>query len=277
MSKSIRPFAGRSPLTGNGYRRGGCRPIDLQYAIFHTSDVTDAALAEAPDAAVLRAELRLQVLQEVTQIGLRVARALERLTLAAADAVDAPAAPDAAEAPAGRAPSPVTIAFDAAAALDRISRSVRLTVALEARAEEQLRALLAGEAAKVEARRVAARNREHDESVAQSRHHRSEVERLVIEAAEREAEDEEALDGVLEALEERLDQDEAYWDLDDMPLREAVERLCADLELTPDWSLWEEEGWPPKPPFSRFRFSIWSRPSRRPLRQFDTASPHRRE
>jgi hypothetical protein len=95
----------------------------------------------------------------------------------------------------------------------------------------------------------------------------------VIEAAEREAEDEEALDGMLEALEERLDQDEAYWDLDDMPVREAVERLCVDLELNPDWSRWDGEGWPPKPPFSRFRFSIWSRPSRTPLRQFDQPSP----
>jgi hypothetical protein len=239
----------------------------------------DATLAEAPNPAILRAELRLQVLQEVVQIGMRVARALERLTLAAADAVDAPAAPDAAEAPDSRAPSPVTIAFGASAALDRISRSVRLTVALEARAEEQLRALLAGEAHKAEARRVAARDRAHAEAVAQSSHHRHEVERLVHEAAEREAEDEEALDSILEALEERLDHDEAYWDLDDMPVREAVERLCADLELTPDWSRWENEGWTPQaPPFSRFKFSIWSRPSRTPLRPFnDVPLAHRRE
>lgn len=225
----------------------------------------DAALAEAPDPAVLRAELRLQVLQEVVQIGLRVTRALERLALAAADAVDPAAAPDAAEAPAGRAPSSAAIAFGASAALDRTMRSVRLSVALEARAEEQLRAVLAGEAAKAEARRVADRKREAAEAEAESTAHRRTIERLVIEAAEREAEDDDDLGGVMEALEERLDEDEAYEDLDLMPVREAVERLCADLELDPDWSLWDGEGWPPKPPFSRLKFSIWASPSRQPL------------
>jgi hypothetical protein len=88
----------------------------------------------------------------------------------------------------------------------------------------------------------------------------------------------------MEALEERLEEDEAYWDLDRMPLREAVERLCADLELTPDWSQWDGEGWPPKPPFSRPRFSMWTRPSRTPLLACDDGAPqiggvltHRRE
>ncbi|HEY1928185.1 MAG TPA: hypothetical protein VGG92_12035 [Caulobacteraceae bacterium] len=236
----------------------------------------DAALAEAPDPAVLRAELRLQVLQEVVQIGMRVARALERVTLAAAEAVDPAATPDAAEAPDSRAPSPVTIAFGASAALDRISRSVRLTVALEARAEEQLRALLAGEAAEVEARRVAQRKRAADEAAAQSRRRRDTVEVLVVEAAEREVEDEGALWGVMGALEQRLDEDEAYQDLEQAPLRETVERLCIDLELTPDWSLWEGEGWTPRPPFSRPRFSPWSHPSRTPLRPCETASPNAR-
>ncbi|HWE98948.1 MAG TPA: hypothetical protein VG248_04045, partial [Caulobacteraceae bacterium] len=46
----------------------------------------------------------------------------------------------------------------------------------------------------------------------------------------------------------------------------------ADLELTPDWSRWEGEGWAPEAPFSRSRFSIWARPSRTPLRPHDTCS-----
>jgi hypothetical protein len=229
------------------------------------------------------------VLQEVVQIGMRVARALERQALAAADAVDpaaAPdateavdpaAAPDAAEAPDSRASSPVTIAFGASAALDRISRSVRLTVALEARAEEQLRALRAGVAADLEARRFTTRKRAADEAAWQSQDRRNTVELLVWEAAEREIEDEKTLDGVLEALDERLDDDEAYFDLKRAPLREIVERLCADLELNPDWSLWEGEGWAPRPPFSRSRLSIWARPSRTPLRPRTDLPPHRRE
>jgi hypothetical protein len=108
----------------------------------------------------------------------------------------------------------------------------------------------------------------------------------VLEAAEREIDDEEALNDVLEALEERLDDDEAYQDLGQAPLRETVERLCADLQLTPDWSQWDGEAWTPAPPFSRPKTSIWARPSRTPLRPYDeasqpaevrTPSAHRRE
>jgi hypothetical protein len=236
----------------------------------------DDALAEPLDPAVLRAERRLRMLEELAQIGMNLARALERQALAAADPVDPaePAAPDAAEASASRAPTPNTPAGDPSVAFARISRAIRLTLALEARTDEQLRALRAGVAAEVEAQRVAARNRAAGEATAHSQARRDEVERLVWEAAEREVENLEALDSVLEALEERLNDDEAYFHLERAPLRETVERLCADLELTPDWSLWEGEGWTPEAPFSRSRFSIWSRPSRRPLRPFDRATPN---
>jgi hypothetical protein len=242
---------------------------------------SDAALAEATDTAVLRAERRLRMLEKLAQLEMELAEALQRQAIAAADPTP-PAEPDAAEA-SGPGAAPGT-AGDLSAAFARIARSLRLTLALQARAEEQLRALLAGEAAKVEVRRAEAKRRAAEEERARSDRHRNEVERLVGEAAEREAEDEAALDGVLEALEQRLEQDDAYWDLDQMPLREAVERLCADLELTPDWSRWEGEGWTPKPPFSRFRFSPWARPSRTPLRSCDDGAPqigavltHRRE
>jgi hypothetical protein len=239
----------------------------------------DAASAEAPDPAVLRAERRLRILEKLAQMEMELAEALQRQAIAAANPTP-PAEPDAA---AGRGAAPQT-ADDLSAAFARIARSLRLTLALQARAEEQLRALLAGEAAKVEVRRAEASRREAEEAGARSDRHRNEVERLVREAAEREVEDEAALEGVLEALEERLDDDEAYWDLDRMTLREAVERLCGDLELAPDWSLWEGGGWTPEPPFSRSRFSIWARPSRTPLRPYhdaavQTGAPatHRRE
>jgi hypothetical protein len=241
----------------------------------------DAALAEATDPAVLRAERRLRMLEKLAQLEMELAEALQRQAIAAANPVE-PARPDdaAASAP-GAAPQ---TAGDLSAGFARIARSLRLTLALQARAEEQLRALLAGEAAKVEVRRVEASRREAQQARARSDRHRNEVERLVLEAAEREVEDLEALDGVLKALEERLADDEAYRDLDRMPLREVVERLCADLELTPDWSRWEGEGWTPEAPFSRARFSIWARPSRTPLRPFGDGAPqigavlaHRRE
>jgi hypothetical protein len=233
-----------------------------------------AAFAEATDPAVLRAERRLRMLEKLAQMEMELAEALQRQAIAAANPTP-PAEPDAGAASApGAAPDTVD---DLSAAFARIARSLRLTLALQARAEEQLRALLAGEAAKVEARRFTARKRALDEAAAQSRDRRDTVERLVWEAAEREVEDEEALKGVLEALEERLDDDDAYWNIGRLPLRETVERLCADLELNPDWSRWEGEGWTPQAPFSRSRFSIWSRPSRTPLRPYEDLRAHRRE
>ena len=236
------------------------RSIDLQNAILHTSHVTDADPAEAPDPAIARAERRLRLLEELAEIGMDLARDLRR---------EAPAAAEPEEAAAAQTPA----RGDPAAAFARLSRAIRLTLALEARTDEQLKALRAGVAAECEARRVQARDRAAAEAEARGKAHRDAVERLVLEAAEREVEDDASLGVVLEALEERLEEDDAYWDLDQMPLREAVERLCADLELTPDWSLWDGEGWPPKPPFSRSRFSPWVRPSRRPLRDLDDGAP----
>jgi hypothetical protein len=230
----------------------------------------DAAPAEAPDPAVLRAERRLQLLQELTEIGMNLARALERQALAAADPVDPtdPASPDAAEASASRA---VTTP-DPSVAFARISRAVRLTLALEARTDEALRALRAGVAAECEVRRDQARRRAMTGAVERNKARRDTVERLVIEAAEREIEDDAALCGVFEALEERLDDDAVYFHLDRLPLRETVEQLCADLQLTPDWSRWEGEGWTPDPPFHRPAASIWRHPSRKPLRSLDESS-----
>ena len=233
--------------------------------------MTDAtAPAEATDPAVLRAEQRLQLLERLVQLEMELAEALQRQAIAAANPAE-PTEPDAAAACApGAAPK---TAGDLSAAFARIARSLRLTLALQARAEEQLRALLAGEAAKVEVRCAEASYRAAEEARVRSDHHRNEVERLVSEAAEREVEDLDALNGVLRALDERLHEDDAYWDLDQLPLRETVERLCADLELTPDWSRWEGEGWTPTPPFTRSRFSLWGRPSRTPLSSCDHGAP----
>ena len=39
-----------------------------------------------------------------------------------------------------------------------------------------------------------------------------------------------------EAMEERLDEDEAYMELTARPLREVVGQMCADIGLTVDWN-----------------------------------------
>jgi hypothetical protein len=60
-------------------------------------------------------------------------------------------------------------------------------------------------------------------------------------------------DPVVEALNRRLTVDPAGVDFDDLQLRETVMRICADLNIAPDWSRWEAGEWnaieapPPKP------------------------------
>jgi hypothetical protein len=207
----------------------------------------------------------------MAEVVMDLGRFVHRQAKAAAEASE-PTTIEAAKVPANRAPPASPFTTDPSEAIARISRALRLTLALHARNEEALRALRAGIAAECEARRVVADRRAAEDAAKRSRRRRDTVEGLVVEAAEREVEDEEALWNIMRALEERLDEDGAYQDLEIAPLREIVERLCADLELTPDWSRWEGEGWGPDSLFSRSRFSPWGRPSRRPLRPHDTDS-----
>lgn len=58
-------------------------------------------------------------------------------------------------------------------------------------------------------------------------------------------------DPLVEALDRRLTVDPAGVDFDDLQLRETVLRICADLNITPDWSRWQAGDWKgvePAPP-----------------------------
>ena len=96
-------------------------------------DPSAVAEADRLAAAVARAERRLRVLEEIAEIGVRLMRKLE----------DSPV-----EGAASDAPAP-----DPAANFAKLSRAVRLTIDLERRAEEDLRAELAGEVRERERRR----------------------------------------------------------------------------------------------------------------------------
>lgn len=186
-----------------------------------------AAGGEEPDPSVLRAERRLRVLEELTEIGMDLARAL-RPAAAGGAAEDGPSGT------AGRGKS-----RDPADAFGPLSRAIRLTLGLEARTDGELRDLKAGvtraraEAAKA-ARKADAKAREARAGL---------VRDLVVEAAEAEIDDPDELDEACYALDDRLDLDEAAFAAPGRPLREPVERLCAWLALSPDWSRWTGEGW----------------------------------
>jgi len=173
-----------------------------------------AIIAPAPDEA--RTERQLAMLQELAEIGMRLARALEAEALAPAEEP--------------RPPSPFG-GGDLGLMFTRIARAVRQTVALENRvaadrgtAQAQHAAQLASEARTQLSRR------------------KDKLRRIVEQAIEAEAHGSEA-EHLLIDLDERLDDTDDDADFADAPVGEQVARLCADLGVTLDWSLWEDQDW----------------------------------
>jgi hypothetical protein len=202
---------------------------------------------EAPDPSVVRAERRLRLLEELSEIGMELARALKPGVAACEAAADGKAR--------GR---------DPADAFAPLSRAIRLTLALEARTDQELRDLKAGIVMKREAERARTAERPPTTGDRESVY-RETLRRRVYDAIDAEAESEDIANDLYEALDERLDQDEAYFDCERRPLRETVERLCRDLTLSPDWSRWDGEDWIHDGPPDRPRCSLFHTPSPRPL------------
>jgi hypothetical protein len=194
------------------------------------------------DPSVVLAESRIRMLRRLAEIGMELAERTLNTQVAPGK---------------GR---------DPADSYAPISRAIRLTLALEAKTDEELRDLKAGvvRKRKKELKRAAKR---HEAAAAKDAAERAvKVRELVAEAAEFEIADVYEFAQVYHALRERLDEDPAYDDCGVRPLRETVERLCKDLMLSPDWSRWEGEGWTreegaPK----RHRYSIFNQPSARAL------------
>ena len=197
-------------------------------------------------ASVARVEHRLRLLDELAEMAMKMAR---RVTEEAAKAADAAAS------------------FYAADDLAKLSRAVRLTLDLAGRLEETLARLRAGETAV-----RAARRQEHEERASRARNQREttardKVSEQVSMVIYSESESETESSDLLDALAERLSDDIVYIDVEDQPLREAVERLCGDLGLKPDWSRWTDDGWPEPDEFFKTRepWSPFNRVSRKPV------------
>jgi hypothetical protein len=191
------------------------------------------------DAALAKGEWWLRLLEELAESGVALAGEL-------ADDVKA----------GRRRPQ------DAADDYARISAAVREAIAMSMRLEQALRGLSAlracapGDiaAAKAKAAVQAAADaaaETHARAKERLETRKAKVRELVTEVIDREAEDEEDHENLSLALEERLSFDPAYTDIDNLPLRETVERICADLTITPDWSRWEAEDWTPHNPAFR--------------------------
>ena len=233
----------------------------------------------ALDLRVAQAAERVTMLHDLADLGMSLTRATVRHAI---ESMEAPEA-DGAAAPRN----------DPAEIFAKLSRAVRLTITLEAKLDDALVARLAGEIPKPEkprasgaarsARDAAAKDDAANDDISEDENFYAElktgkkgrVRELMVDVIDREIPDPHDCDDIIDALEERLMLDEAYANLDDLPLRDIVERLCADLKLKPDWKRWTGEGWTPNPPFWRPRCSYFTQPSRTCLLT-DDPEPDRR-
>src|SRR5260370_12559761 len=165
------------------------------------------------------------MLAELAEIGMDLARAVRRQALDHAESEQA-------DAPQVDAPDRIG-GGDLALVFSRIARAVRQTVALEAKLAEDRRALHQSEEAE-QAQRAATIARER------KARQKARVKRIVEQAIDAEAEGSDRED-LLGDLDERLEDLDA--DFGQRPMGEIVARICRDLGVSPDMSLWEAEDW----------------------------------
>jgi hypothetical protein len=185
------------------------------FTICSTMSMPSALPADPPltDADPWRAALARQVemLGRLAEAGLEMAMALRDQIVG-----DAAGARDGADA------QEIGLAFS------RVSRAVRLTLALQAKVIEDIRALDSGAAPKAAAPAEARRERV-----------RGVVERAIL-AEHGGGREFERLSRCAERL---IEDEDLYGDLLSRPMSETVHGICRDLGLSPDWTRLVEETW----------------------------------
>jgi hypothetical protein len=180
--------------------------------LFHVRDAKPCCAARrsfagCPQADVrARGEQRMAMLRELAEIGMRLARGVERQA---------------------QEPQEERRAGDLGLVFSRIARAVRQTLALEAKLDEDRRA----------------RHEKAEAERAQARRVRGFMRKIRAgDIAERVLANETDGEALVESLGERL-QDIDDTDFADRPMGEIVAAICRDLGVEPDWSLWQDEPW----------------------------------
>ena len=170
---------------------------------------------DAPPSPSPRAAQRLAMLEELAGIGMELARALKVQALAALE-------PDGAEAPRVTTGDPVAM-------FARVARAVRQTVALETRLERPDRD------SEIE--------RWRDEAMFARRSRKAHIRDIAETILETEA-PESRREWLTEALDARLEADREDDDaFTYVPTGLLVSRICRELGVEPDWSLWADAPW----------------------------------
>jgi len=191
-------------------------------------DPAPTAETEAVDPREARAARRLSELERLSRIGIEMAEALGRRV---ADAVAAGEAVD-----------------GGAAALEfsRLSMAVRRTLALEARFDAEGAALAERLAAERAEKRAQKRDEADRERLVRIGFNTDCVQAAVTQVIDAEVADDadnERGDRLDERLMAHLEDPREEDDIADLPVSALIARICEDLGLSVDWSLWEDEEW----------------------------------
>lgn len=183
-------------------------------------------------AEVVRARHRLEMLDEVAELAMELARAQQRKALQQLE----PAGEEAARAD---APSPGGRERDAMAGFVNAARAVRVTLLLQAKLEAGL-TLRRGELSLERGVRLDAARKAREQAPIVRQAVLTDV---VTEVIEREAGDRGDLERLLEDAEEALDQASYGRDFMSRATGAIVAEICKDLGVTIDWSRWADEDW----------------------------------
>ena len=188
------------------------------------------ALMPEEDPAAVRAERRLALLAEMAQLGMRMLRRLDQT---------------------------LTNDTEAAEAFARISRAVRLTLALEEKTDRFLAELLGGGLRAPQAPASAEYVLDDGERRKWAiREDKADAFDLLVAVSESEGESLESAEKLFDALAETPDQVEASFK-GDQRLAPTIENVCARLGLGPELSSRVAEGWACGYLAARPRFNPW--------------------
>jgi hypothetical protein len=220
--------------------------------MFRMTNPAPNLIEEDDDDAPAWARRHLGMLVEIGDMGMVLARNLVRRVTFETEAAEA-AAPDAP--PPGRGS-----AIDPALSFTRISRAVRLTIALEARMRRDIEAGVFGPAnddgpgrgddndddaslgpIDYEAIRQAIAAPIDHGAIKRSKDH--DIRRAVEETIEATYDDPDEVERLTDALTERLEEDEFFEGRFQWPISETIAMICQDLGLDPDWGRWEKRRW----------------------------------
>ncbi len=215
------------------------------------------------------------MLDRMAELGMELAEAVQRRAVA-----EALAPVDTTREAAGRTPNK-----DPAEIFVRVTRAVRLTLAMQMSLEKTIRTLREAPAAEPGSPAGGAANDDDDRGTdwipGHYRKHHSEVNDgsradrvrdLIWDVANHDIHDLVEAQQTLEKLHERLKDTETYDTILYRPLKETVEAVCADLGLNPDWSRWTGDGWLP-PTSGHLWQTFWAPPEDCPWKTVKAPSP----